>query len=255
MKLATWNVNGLRSILGKGFAEFVAAEKPDVLCLQETKVDPTQLDLSCLADYHSYFHPAEKKGYSGTALFAKSRPLSYTAGIIEAQHNGEGRVQTAEFAHCYVVNCYTPNSQRGLTRLPYRMEWDAAFRGYLSQLAKSKPVLFCGDLNVAHREIDLANPKSNRMNAGFTDEERTGFTQLLDAGFVDAFRVFDQRPGQYTWWTYRGDARDRNIGWRLDYWGASTSLVPHLKSCSHLPHIKGSDHCPVILETKPSLKW
>lgn len=255
MKLVTWNVNGLRASWDKGFTEFVSSAQPDIICLQETKVLPDQIDLSGLEGYAATFNPAVKKGYSGTLILSKVAPRCSTAGIRIPEHDQEGRVQTMEFAELYLVNCYTPNSQRELARLDYRMQWDAAFRNYLAGLAKPKPVLFCGDLNVSHQEIDLANPKSNRRNAGFTDEERAGFSALLEAGFVDVFRNFDPSPGKYTWWTYRGDARDRNIGWRLDYWLASASLLPHLSKCTILPNIMGSDHCPVMLEIKPSLKF
>jgi exodeoxyribonuclease III len=255
MKLVTWNVNGLRAALDKGFNEFVNEYQPDILCLQESKVLPEQIDLTHLKDYEIWYNPAQKKGYSGTMLLTKIKPQQVTTGFQLVEHDGEGRVITAEFADCWVVNCYTPNSQRELLRLDYRMIWDRVFRDYLQGLARSKPVLFCGDLNVSHQEIDLANPRSNRMNAGFTDQERAGFTDLLSSGFLDVFRMFDPSPGKYTWWTYRSDARERNIGWRLDYWGASEILRPHLKSCTILPHILGSDHCPVLLETKPTLKF
>ena len=255
MKLVTWNVNGLRASMDKGFADLVHSRQPDILCLQETKVLPEQIDLSPFSDYQIFFNPAEKKGYSGTMLLTKVPPLSVTTGIGTPEHDQEGRVQTAEFSHLFLVNCYTPNSQRELARLPYRQQWDAHFRQYLLHLASKKPVLFCGDLNVSHQEIDLANPRSNRFNPGFSQEERDGFSSLLDAGFLDVFRAFDPSPGRYTWWTYRGDARAKNIGWRLDYWGATPSLRPHLTDCHILPHILGSDHCPVWLETHPDLKF
>ena len=255
MKLVTWNVNGLRAAMDKGFRDFVAEVQPDILCLQETKVLPEQIDLTHLDGYVAAFNPAEKKGYSGTLVLTKVKPKGIQPGLGIAEHDREGRVQTVEFEGCYVVNCYTPNSQRELARLPYRQQWDVIFREHLAGLATKKPVLFCGDLNVSHKEIDLANPRSNRMNAGFTDQEREGFSKLLEAGFVDVFREFDPSPGRYTWWTYRGDARERNIGWRLDYWGASTALRPHLVNCTILPHIMGSDHCPVLLETGPGLQF
>lgn len=254
-KLVTWNVNGLRSVMDKGFKAFVDAVDPDIICLQETKVLPEQIDLSHLSGYTAVFNPAEKKGYSGTLVLTKAQPKSIALGFQIPEHDTEGRVQTLEFADVYLVNCYTPNSQRELLRLPYRQQWDVAFRQHLTNLAATKPVLFCGDLNVSHQEIDLANPRSNRMNAGFTDQERAGFTALLEAGFVDVFREFDTSPGRYTWWTYRGDARERNIGWRLDYWGASTVLKPKLKNCTILPHVMGSDHCPVLLEVDAALKF
>jgi exodeoxyribonuclease III len=248
MKLVTWNVNGLRACMDKGFANFVAEVDPDVICLQETQVLPEQIDLSHLPHYDIHFNPAEKKGYSGTMILSKIKPLRVDNGIGQIEHDLEGRVQTAEYAGLYIVNVYTPNSQRELLRLDYRQRWDAAFREHLTALVARKPVLFCGDLNVSHQEIDLANPRSNRMNAGFTDEERAGFSALLEAGFVDVFREFDRSPGKYTWWTYRGDARAKNVGWRLDYWGASESLRPHLQSCVIRPDVFGSDHCPVVME-------
>ena len=255
MKLVTWNVNGLRASMDKGFAQLVRDRQPDILCLQETKVLPEQIDLSAFSDYQIFFNPAEKKGYSGTMILTKTPPLAVANGINLPEHDLEGRVQTAEFADLFLVNCYTPNSQRELLRLGYRQRWDVAFRDYLKSLERRKPVLFCGDLNVSHQEIDLANPRSNRFNAGFTDEERAGFTALLDAGFVDVFRHFDPSPGRYTWWTYRGDARERNIGWRLDYWGASHTLRPHLKACHIQPEVMGSDHCPVWLEVDAAIKF
>ena len=255
MKLVTWNVNGLRASMDKGFADLVRTRQPDILCLQETKVLPEQIDLSAFSDYQIFFNPAEKKGYSGTMILTKVPPLSVTTGMNLPEHDREGRVQTAEFADLFLVNCYTPNSQRELARLAYRQRWDAHFRDYLLALATKKPVLFCGDLNVAHQEIDLANPRSNRFNPGFSDEERAGFTTLLEAGFLDIFRTFDPAPERYTWWSYRSDARARNIGWRIDYWASSPSLQPHLKDCHILPHILGSDHCPVWLETHPDLKF
>ncbi|MBP7950122.1 MAG: exodeoxyribonuclease III [Verrucomicrobiales bacterium] len=255
MKLVTWNVNGLRSVLGKGFREFVADHQPDIMCLQEIKAEEDQVDLDFLDGYQRMFNPAVKKGYSGTAIFAKPKPKAVVCGMRLEAHDSEGRVIAAEFADLFLVNCYTPNSQRELVRLDYRQQWDHAFRNYLIRLAQRKPVLFCGDLNVAHKEIDLANPKSNRRNAGFTDEERAGFDALLEAGFADVFREFDPGPGNYTWWTYRGDARQRNIGWRIDYWCASAGLQTFLKACRILPEVMGSDHCPVLLETDRKLKF
>jgi len=255
MKLVTWNVNGLRACMDKGFADFVAETDPDVICLQETKVLPEQIDLGHLSHYQVFFNPAEKKGYSGTMILSKVAPRAVVNGIGHPEHDQEGRVQTAEYAEVFVVNVYTPNSQRELLRLDYRQRWDVAFRKHLQALAQRKPVLFCGDLNVSHQEIDLANPRSNRMNAGFSDEERAGFSSLLEAGFVDVFREFDPAPGRYTWWTYRGDARAKNVGWRLDYWGASTAVRPHLMSCVIRPEILGSDHCPVVLEVGSGVKF
>jgi exodeoxyribonuclease-3 len=255
MKLVTWNVNGLRAVLEKGFGAFVAREAPDIICLQEVKAMQEQADLRELvaAGYHVVFYSAEKKGYSGTAILTKVEPLTISKGMGLAEHDNEGRIITLEFAGVHVVTCYTPNSQRELVRLPYRQTWDEAFRNYLLSLQAKKPVLWCGDLNVAHKEIDLANPKSNRMNAGFTDQERDGFSKLLEAGFLDVFREFDPSPHRYTWWTFRMNAREKNIGWRLDYWGASASLREHLVNCWILPDVMGSDHCPVVLETGPGL--
>lgn len=257
MKLVTWNVNGLRAVLEKGFSAFVARENPDIICLQEVKALEDQADLREFveAGYQVIFNSAEKKGYSGTAILTKVLPKSISRGFGIDEHDKEGRIISLEFEGVHVVTCYTPNSQRELVRLPYRQTWDEVFRNYLKSLEATKPVLWCGDLNVAHQEIDLANPKSNRMNAGFTDQERAGFSQLLEAGFLDVFRVFDQSPGRYTWWTYRMNAREKNIGWRLDYWGASESLRPHLVNCWILPEVLGSDHCPVMLETGPNLAF
>jgi exodeoxyribonuclease-3 len=248
MKLITWNVNGLRSIFGKGFQDFVRAENPDMLLLQETKVDPATLEWDWLKGYELIWNRAQKPGYSGTGLLTKHKPLSVTHGIGINDHDREGRVVTAEFAGCYVVCVYTPNAQAELARLPYRMTWDAAFLAYTKNLEKIKPVLFAGDLNVAHKEIDIARPDANRRNPGFSDEERAGFDRIVEAGFVDAFRHFDQRPQQYTWWSYRGGARGRNVGWRIDYWCASAALREQLQSCIIRPDVQGSDHCPVVLE-------
>ena len=249
MKCLTWNVNGLRSIMGKGFADYVRAEDPDLILLQETKVQPETLDWSWLPGWHLEWHPAEKPGYSGTAILSKHRPLAVTRGIGIPEHDREGRVITAEFGPCHIVSVYTPNAQAELARLPYRMAWDAAFLDYVKALERRKPVLFAGDLNVAHKEIDIARPDANRRNPGFTDEERGGFDRLVEAGFVDAFRRFDDRPHQYSWWSYRAGARGKNIGWRIDYWIASRSLADALTSCRLRPDVMGSDHCPVVLET------
>lgn len=252
MKLVSWNVNGLRSILGKGLLEFWDAEKPDVLCLQETKARPDQVaGVAWPRGFEPHWNSAEKPGYSGTATFAKKKPVRGTRGIGVAGHDGEGRVVTLEYADFYLVNVYTPNSQRELTRLRYRTEeWEPAFRTYLKSLEKEKPVIFCGDLNVAHTEDDLANPKTNRRNAGFTDEERTQFQALIDDGFMDTFRLFTQGNGHYTWWSYMNNARARNIGWRIDYFLVSAALVPRVKAARILPHVQGSDHCPVVLELR-----
>jgi exodeoxyribonuclease-3 len=250
MKLISWNVNGIRAAMKSGFADFAIASAPDVLCLQETKARPEQVELDCLDGYHAVWNCAEKAGYSGTAIFSKNKPQSTKLGIGEKEHDKEGRLITAEFRDFHLVNVYTPNSQRGLARLPYREKWNAAFLKYVSKLEKTKPVLFCGDLNVAHAEIDLANPKANRKNAGFSDDERAGFDNILEAGFVDSFRSFNSEPGQYTWWTYRNDARARNIGWRLDYWLVSTEILPKVKNSTILRDVFGSDHCPVELVLK-----
>jgi exodeoxyribonuclease-3 len=250
MKLVSWNVNGLRSILGKGLLDFWTAEKPDVLCLQETKARPEQVDgVAWPRGFAAHWNSAEKPGYSGVASFARRAPAGVSAGIGQDDHDREGRVVTLAYDDFFLVNVYTPNSQRELTRLDYRTRaWEPAFRRYLKQLEKTKPVIVCGDLNVAHTEHDLANPKTNRRNAGFTDEERGEFQALLDAGFVDTFRLFTQGNGHYTWWSYMNNARPRNIGWRIDYFLVSAALVPRVKAARILPHVQGSDHCPVALE-------
>jgi exodeoxyribonuclease-3 len=252
MKLISWNVNGLRSVLGKGLLEFWAAEKPDVLCLQEIKARPEQVaDTTWPRGFEPHWNSAEKPGYAGTATFTKKKTQSSTTGIGKAEHDGEGRVITTEYDDFFLVNVYTPNSQRELTRLAYRTtQWEPAFRAYLKKLEKKKPVIFCGDLNVAHTELDLANPKTNRKNAGFTNEERAQFQALLNVGFVDTFRLFTQGNGHYTWWSYMNNARPRNIGWRIDYFLVSPALVPRVKSARILPHVPGSDHCPVVLELR-----
>lgn len=252
MKLSTWNVNGIRASLNKGLRDYLMASDCDVFCLQETKATPEQVDMSWLARYEAVWNSAEKKGYSGTCVLTRTAFLKCTLGIGKPEHDREGRVITLEYPGFHLVNVYTPNSQAELARLPYRMEWDADFRRYLKKLEKTKPVLVCGDLNCAHQEIDLANPKSNRNNAGFSDEERASFGKHLDAGFIDVFRHFDPSPGRYTWWTMRtgGSAREKNIGWRLDYWLASEVLKPGLRSCVIRSDIYGSDHCPVELDVK-----
>lgn len=250
LNLVSWNVNGIRSCFSKGFEDAVLSLKPQIICLQETKATPEQIELPGLAKFHAYWNCAEKKGYSGTAIFAKEKPLAETYGIGVPEHDREGRVITLEFADFYLVNVYTPNSQRELLRLPYRQAWDAAFLAHVTGLETKKPVVFCGDLNVAHKEIDLKNPASNRRNAGFTDEERAGFDQILAAGYVDTFREFEQGPEHYSWWTYRMNARARNVGWRIDYFLASERLRPQLKAAKIHPEIMGSDHCPVSLTLK-----
>ena len=248
MKLISWNVNGLRACLDKGFMDFFKEADADVFCLQEIKLSQGQLELET-PGYFQYWNYAEKKGYSGTAIFCKQEPLSVDYGIGVEEHDHEGRVITAEFPDYYVVTVYTPNSQRELTRLKYRMEWEAAFLTYLKGLEKQKPVIFCGDLNVAHKEIDLKNPKSNRHNAGFTDEERGCFTKVLESGFVDTFRHFyPDLEGAYSWWSYMANSRARNIGWRIDYFVCSKALKERLKDAKIHAQVMGSDHCPVELK-------
>ena len=247
MKLISWNVNGLRACVGKGFCEYMKEADADVFCIQESKLQAGQIELP-LEGYHQYWNYAEKKGYSGTALFTKTEPLSVSYGIGVEEHDHEGRVITAEYEDFYVVTCYTPNSQDGLARLDYRMAWEDAFLAYLKGLEQKKPVIFCGDLNVAHKEIDLKNPKSNRNNAGFTDQERDRFTRLLEAGFIDTFRYFyPDQEGIYSWWSYRSKAREKNAGWRIDYFCVSESLKDRLVSAAIHTEVMGSDHCPVEL--------
>ena len=250
MKIISWNVNGLRAVLKKNFLEFLAAEQPDVLCLQETKCTPDQVEQLWPAAYTAFWNSAEKKGYSGTAIFTRTRPLTVTPHIDISEHDREGRVLAAEYESFFLVNVYVPNSKRELERLPYRQRWDADFLAYLKNLERQKPVVFCGDLNVAHTEIDLANPKANVRNHGFTIEERNGFTAFVNAGFVDTFREFEPGGGHYTWWSQMSDARSRNIGWRLDYFLISQSLRPRLKKAFIRPEVLGSDHCPVGIEVE-----
>lgn len=261
MKFISWNVNGLRAVCGKGFSDTFTALDADFFCLQETKMQEGQLDLAFLG-YQSYWSYAEKKGYSGTAIYTKHTPLAVTYGlpqdIIQSMPdtawldmNTEGRVITLEYSNFFVVTVYTPNSQDGLKRLDQRMTWDDAFRQYLQRLDATKPVLVCGDMNVAHEEIDLKNPKSNRHNAGFTDEERAKFTDLLHAGFTDTFRhFFPDQKDIYSWWSYRFKAREKNAGWRIDYWLCSNRLTPQLQSAHIHTDIMGSDHCPVEVEVE-----
>ncbi|WP_221031310.1 exodeoxyribonuclease III [Actomonas aquatica] len=254
MKLVSWNVNGLRAVLGKGFLEFFAAEKPDVLCLQETKCHPGDVaHVEWPKGYSVAFSAAKKKGYSGTAVFtkdSKAKPLSVTEGIGIEEHDQEGRTLTVEFEDFYLVNVYVPNAQHGLVRLPYRERWDVDFCNYLKGLEAKKPVAFCGDLNVAHKEIDLARPKANVGNPGFTVEERAGFDRFLESGFTDTFREFETGPDHYSWWSYRAGARGKNIGWRIDYFLTSAGLASRLKGAWISPQVMGSDHCPVGLELK-----
>ncbi len=248
MKLVSWNVNGLRACVNKGFLDYFQEINADVVCLQETKLQEGQILLE-LEGYEQYWNYALKKGYSGTAIFTKIKPISVKYGVGEFETEDEGRIITMEFEDFYLVNVYTPNAKRDLTRLPYRLEWEDEMRTYLKQLDTVKPVLMCGDLNVAHAELDLKNAKSNRGNSGFTIEERGKMTSLLEEGFVDTFRYFHpDKEGAYTWWSYMSKVRERNIGWRIDYFIASQKLVPRLKSASIDSHILGSDHCPILLE-------
>jgi len=248
MKLISWNVNGLRACMEKGFMDFFREADADIFCIQESKMQKGQLELE-LPGYCQYWNYAERKGYSGTAVFTKQEPLSAVFGIGVSEHDREGRVITLEYEEYYLVTVYTPNSQNELARLPYRMQWEVAFLAYLKKLEAKKPVIFCGDLNVAHREIDLKNPKTNRKNAGFTDEEREKFSQLLDAGFIDTFRYFyPDLEGVYSWWSYRFSARAKNAGWRIDYFCVSQSLKDRLKDAKILTDVMGSDHCPVELD-------
>ena len=246
-KLISWNVNGLRACLGKNFMEFFDSIDADIFCLQETKIQEGQVDWN-KEGYYAYWNYAEKKGYSGTAIFSKEKPLNITYGIGIEEHDKEGRVITLEFDNYYMVTVYTPNSQNGLARLEYRMKWEDDFRNYLSNLKKSKPVIVTGDMNVAHKEIDLKNPKTNRKNAGFTDEERQKMTELLEAGFIDTFRYFyPDTEGIYSWWSYRFKAREKNAGWRIDYFLVSDDLKDKLIDAHIHTEIMGSDHCPVEL--------
>ena len=248
MKLISWNVNGLRAVLGKGFLDYVAQESPDILCLQETKLQPEQAVFD-LPGYHRFFNSADKKGYSGTAILTRTEPLSVTYDFGGDEHRHEGRIITAEFPQFYLVCCYTPNSQDGLKRLDYRMRWEDDLRDYLRELDQTKPVVYCGDLNVAHREIDLKNPKTNRQNPGFSDEEREKMTRLLEAGFVDTFRYINgDVTDRYSWWSYRFHAREKNVGWRIDYFIVSQRLADKVRAADIRSEIYGSDHCPVLLE-------
>ena len=248
MRLISWNVNGLRACVGKGFLDFFDEIRADVVCLQETKMQPDQLTLE-LEGYQQYWNSAVKKGYSGTAVFTKMPPLSVKNGMDIPEHDNEGRVITCEFEKFYLVTVYTPNAQSELARLDYRMTWDDAFREFLLELDAKKPVIVCGDMNVAHKEIDLKNPGPNRGSAGFTDEEREKFTKLLDAGFTDTFRhLHPDLIGAYSWWSYRFKARQNNAGWRIDYFLVSDRIKDKIVTASILPEVMGSDHCPVMLE-------
>ena len=250
MKLISWNVNGIRACVGKGFLDYFKEADADIFCIQETKMQAGQLELD-LEGYEQYWNYAQRKGYSGTAIFTKKKPLSVSYGIGIEEHDTEGRVITLEFEDFYMITVYTPNSQNELARLDYRMEWEDAFLSYLKKLEENKPVIVCGDLNVAHQEIDLKNPKTNRKNAGFTDEERGKFQTLLDNGFIDTFRYFyPDQTGIYSWWSYRFQARAKNAGWRIDYFCVSESLKDRLDDAKILTDIMGSDHCPVELDLK-----
>lgn len=248
MKLVSWNVNGLRAVLRRNFLEYLATEAPDVLCLQETRCGPDEVEQLWPAAYRTYWNCAEKKGYAGTAIFTRVRPRAVTRGMGRPEHDREGRVLTAEFDDFFLVNVYVPNSQRELTRLAYRQQWDRDFLRYLKSLERRKPVVFCGDLNVAHTELDLANPRANVGNHGFTPEERAGFEAFLKAGFVDTFREFEKGGGHYTWWSQMPGVRARNIGWRIDYFLISAVLRPRLKAAFIRAEVPGSDHCPVGIE-------
>ncbi|WP_434517613.1 exodeoxyribonuclease III [Bacillus subtilis] len=248
MKLISWNVNGLRAVMRKmDFLSYLKEEDADIICLQETKIQDGQVDLQP-EGYHVYWNYAVKKGYSGTAVFSKQEPLQVIYGIGVEEHDQEGRVITLEFENVFVMTVYTPNSRRGLERIDYRMQWEEALLSYILELDQKKPVILCGDLNVAHQEIDLKNPKANRNNAGFSDQEREAFTSFLEAGFVDSFRhVYPDLEGAYSWWSYRAGARDRNIGWRIDYFVVSESLKEQIEDASISADVMGSDHCPVEL--------
>lgn len=252
MKLISWNVNGLRAVINKGFKEFFDKIDADIFCIQETKMQENQIDdniKEIVKEYNSYWNSAEKKGYSGTAIFSKEKPVNVTYGIGKEEHDKEGRVITLEFEKFYMVNIYTPNSKRELERLDYRQVWEDEIREYLLKLNESKPVIMCGDLNVAHQEIDLKNPKTNRRNAGFTDEERNKMTELLNAGFTDTFRYkYPDVEGKYSWWSYMFHAREKNAGWRIDYFIVSNSLKDNIEDAKILDDVYGSDHCPVELD-------
>ena len=247
MKLISWNVNGIRACVNKGFTEFFDKIDADIFCIQETKCQPGQIELN-FEGYKAYWNSAERKGYSGTAIFTKKEPMNVTYGIGIEEHDKEGRVITLEFENFYMVNIYTPNAKRGLERLDYRQIWEDEIRNYLLKLNEIKPVIMCGDLNVAHEEIDLKNPKSNRGNAGFTDEEREKMTELLHSGFIDSFRfLYPDKTDSYSWWSYMGKAREKNVGWRIDYFIVSEDIKDKIKEAMIYPEVMGSDHCPVGL--------
>ncbi|MBN2794213.1 MAG: exodeoxyribonuclease III [Clostridia bacterium] len=250
MKFVSWNVNGLRAVMTKGFMDYFNSVDADIFCLQEIKLQEGQIEME-LEGYHQYYNYAVKKGYSGTAIFTKEKPLSVTYGIQMEEHDQEGRVITAEYEDYYFVTCYTPNAKRDLERLDYRQVWEDDFRNYLNTLKATKPVVLCGDLNVAHKEIDLRNPKTNRKNAGFTDEERAKMTELLEDGYIDTFRYFyPELEGAYSWWSYMGKARANNTGWRIDYFIVSEGLKDRIEDAEIHADVMGSDHCPVVLYMK-----
>jgi exodeoxyribonuclease-3 len=245
VKLVSWNVNGVRAVLRKNFLQFLEEENPDILCLQETKAGPNDVEQLWPSSYTTYWNSAQKKGYAGTLIFTKTRPLAVTTEIGCVEHEQEGRILSAEYENFFLVTAYVPNSKHGLIRLPYRQKWDCDLLAYLKKLEAKKPVVLCGDLNVAHKEIDIANPKTNVKNPGFTPEERQGFETFIQAGFIDTFREFEKGPGHYTWWSPITNARARNIGWRIDYVLISPALRPHLKEAFIRCNVLGSDHCPV----------
>lgn len=248
MKLISWNVNGLRAVINKGFMGFFKQIDADIFCIQETKMQEGQIEL-ILDGYYQYFNSAIKKGYSGTAVFTKEKPINVTYGIGIEEHDQEGRIITAEYEKFYLVNCYTPNSKRELERLEYRKIWEDEIRKYLKKLEETKPVIYCGDLNVAHEEIDLKNPKTNHYSAGFTDEERNKMTELLNAGFIDSFRyLYPEKENAYTWWSYMMKAREKNVGWRIDYFITSNSLKGKIEDSKIHSEVMGSDHCPIELD-------
>ncbi len=249
MRLISWNVNGIRSVLKKGFLDYIAQQQPDVLCLQETRAWPEQVNLEIPEGYEMFWGISEKKGYSGTAILTRLKPLRVKEGMGIVKHDQEGRLLTMEFEDLYLVNIYVPNARRDLARLDYRtQEWDSDLLSWLEKLAKKKPLVFCGDLNVAHQEIDLANPRANQKNAGFTPQERASFGNIIQAGFIDCFREFTKEGGNYTWWSNMGRSRERNIGWRIDYFCVSPQLRPRVISCGIQSQVLGSDHCPIDLE-------
>ena len=248
MKLVSWNVNGLRACLNKGFADFFVAADADIVCIQETKMQPGQAEVS-FAGYEQFWNSAVKKGYSGTAVFSQLQPLAVSYGMGVAEHDQEGRIITLEYDEFQLVNVYTPNSQRGLARLEYRLQWEDDFRVYVGQLDRKKPVVVCGDLNVAHREIDIKNPAANKNNAGFTPQERGKMTELLESGLIDSFRhLYPDRRDVYSWWSYMGNARERNVGWRIDYFLVSGQIQNRIREAAIRMEVQGSDHCPVVLE-------